>query len=366
MTAARLAPAIVLAALTAAQPPNALAAKPDCRPKDLARLASWGGVWITKDMETGINGRDIPGRPPLPQQELAGFSAPWKPEGWTLFESAMRLGIQGRTKQSGWAFPVMMDSPAPFKFVIAPGETVIASQYREIRYVYTDGRRHPSAENLWPTVWGDSTGCWRGQTLVIDTVAVKYSPDFNFYAPPLSDQAHFVERIRLAAPGRLESDITITDPVMLEKPWTLKVTYIRPQGIDRIIHDGDIYDNDRSTTAEGSGTIAPPRDKVTLPGPYAEPDVALTAADLDRVVGDYAYDGAPLRLKAERRGDKLFLQILPAVPWWLPMHARGALDFTFADLPFHFTTDAAGQVNGFTTANPDGTTASGKRVLARR
>ena len=301
-----------------------------------------------------------------PQQELAGYSAAWTAQGWLRFEGVLRLAVGARTKQAGWGFPMMMDSPAPFKFVIAPGETVISSQYREIRYVYTDGRSHPPAEDVWPTIWGDSVGCWKGQTLVIDTVAVKYSPDFNFYAPPLSDQARYEERLHLAAPGRLESEITVTDPVMLEKPWTLKMTYVRPKGIDRLIHDGDIFDNDRSATGEGSGAITPPREKVSLPLPSGPADVTLKQAELDRVAGDYAFDGPPLRLKVERRGQKLFFQVLPVQPVWLPMHAHSALDFEFAGVPFHFTTDAAGQVAGFTGMQPDGTPISGKRAPAPR
>jgi hypothetical protein len=356
----RLSVAAAVAALAAAQPLSALAAQADCRPKDLARLSAWGGVWITEGQETGVSGRSET----APQQELAGYSAPWKADGWSRFESMLRLAVQARAKQAGWGFPMMMDAPAPFKFIIGPDETAIASQYREIRYVYTDGRGHPPAGDVWPTIWGDSIGCWEGQTLVIETTNVKYSPDFNFYAPPLSDQARYVERISLAAPGRLESEITITDPVMLEKPWSLKMTYARPKGIDRLIHDGEMFENDRSETAAAGGTITAPREKISLPTPSTAADARLTAAELDRIAGDYAYDGAPLRLKAEHRGDKLFVQILPVLPYWLPLHARGPLDFEFADLPFHFTTDAAGQVAGFTTTNPDGTAASGKREKA--
>ncbi len=357
MTAARLSVATAVAALAAAQSMSALAANADCRPSDLAKLSTWGGVWITEGLETGVSGRSDAG----PQQELAGFSAPWTAEGWSRFEGVARLAVQARVKQAGWGFPVMMDSPAPFN------SSSRRARRRSPANIARSATSTPmagasAAGDVWPTVWGDSIGCWKGQTLEIDTVAVKYSPDFNFFAPPLSDQARYVERIRLVAPGRLESDITITDPVMLEKPWTLKMTYVRPKGIDRLIHDGDIFDNDRSATGEGSGAIAPPREKVSLPAPSAEPDAKLTAAELDRVAGDYAYDGAPLRLKVERREQRLFFEVLPALPFWLPLHPKSALDFEFGGIPFHFTADATGQISGFATTNPDGTSASGKRV----
>ena len=44
---------------------------------------------------------------------------------------------------------------------------------REIRHIYTDGRPHPSADEIWPTPWGDSIGHWEGETLVVDTIAVQ-------------------------------------------------------------------------------------------------------------------------------------------------------------------------------------------------
>ena len=96
---------------------------------------------------------------------------------------------------------MMMSSYSEFKFVIAPGETTIVNQYRDIRSIYTDGRGHMPADEIWPTNWGDSTGCWEGDTLVIDTVAVRYDPSFNGFAPPLSEEAHFTERMHLVAPG---------------------------------------------------------------------------------------------------------------------------------------------------------------------
>ena len=357
--------AAALLTLTA-MAPNALAASSSCEPKDLAALSSWGGVWITEGAETGINGRDEPNAPPATVLlKLAGFTAPWNDEGWSRFETTLGLAAN-RSKQAGWGFPMMMDSYSPFTFVIAPGETVITSQYREIRYVYTDGRGHPAAKDRWPTTWGDSTGCWQGDTLVVETVDVKYDPAFNPFAPPLSEQARYVERLRLVSPGRLESDITITDPVTLEKPWTVKVVYVRAKGLDRLIHEGDIFDNDRTAAVGDTDTIAPPRTPVSRAPPSGPAEVALTQSELDRIAGDYALNGPPLVLKAERRGRKLFFNVTPVQPFFMPLHAAGPFDFFFASARLHFTTDQAGAVTGFTGIAPDGTPIAGKRLTAGR
>jgi hypothetical protein len=112
---------------------------------------------------------------------------------------------------------------------------------------------HPKPDDVWPTNWGDSTGCWTGRTLVIDTIDVKYDAQFNPSAPPLSDKAHFVERMRLVAPGRIESDVTVTDPATLEKPWKTKIVFIHPKGLDRLVHEGDFLENDRTVSRFQAG-----------------------------------------------------------------------------------------------------------------
>jgi hypothetical protein len=348
--------AAALVALIAAQPVNALAAKADCRAKNPAGLSSWSGVWMAEGAESGLNGR-----PRLAAiVTLSAFGAPWNDEGWSRVESALRVTAKTGRKEAGWAFPMMMAGLSPFKFVIAPAETVIANQYRDIRYVYTDGRRHPPERDRWPNPWGDSIGCWTGRALVIETTDLKFSPSFNYIGPPLSDRAVSVERLQAVAPGRIESDITITDPVTLERPWKVKVAYVHPKGIDRIVHDGDTFENDRTDSA---GAITPPRQPVSLSTASVKPDAQLSEAELDRVAGEYALDGTSVKLQVERRGTKLFFTM--PLPFWTRWHARGPLDFEFADAQLHFTTDARGSVTGFTGTQADGMAISGKRIASR-
>lgn len=70
-----------------------------------------------------------------------------------------------------------------------------------IRNVYTDGRSHP--EDPEPGYLGDSIGHWEGDTLVVDTVAIKNSVDFATGALGEDSGAHLVERIRLSSPDIL-------------------------------------------------------------------------------------------------------------------------------------------------------------------
>jgi hypothetical protein len=141
------------------------------------------------------------------------------------------------------------------QFVVTPHETLIVNVYRDIRHIYTDGRPLPPEADRWPTTWGTSVGRWEGDTLVVETVSVRNPTRYFFSSPPLSDQARYTERIRKAAPDRIESFMTIEDPVTLAEPWIIQLTYVPAIGSDRLIHDD--FDNDRSEVAGDTFTIVP-------------------------------------------------------------------------------------------------------------
>jgi hypothetical protein len=211
----------------------------------------WKGFWIGEGLTAEISG--FPGRGA--NYRLLGQDAPWSAEGRARFEAAGRRGAD--SKANGWGFPLMMNSAAPLQFLITPAETLIINVYRDVRHVYTDGRSHPADEDRWATTWGDSVGHWEGDTLVIDTVSVRNPNRYFFSSPPLSEQAHYVERLRMAGPDRIEGVMTIEDPVTLTRPWVVNLAYTRATGLDRLIHDD--YDNDRSEVEGGLFTIAPPK-----------------------------------------------------------------------------------------------------------
>jgi hypothetical protein len=213
-------------------------------------LPDWNGLWIGEGLTAEISG--FPGRGA--QYKLLGNTAPWNEEGQARVKAAREHDTD--SKADGWGFPLMMNSAAPMQFLITPHETLIINIYRDVRHVYTDGRDHPAEEDRWPTTWGDSVGHWEGDTLVIDTVSVRNPNRYFFSSPPLSEQAHYVERLTLVSPDRIEAVMRIEDPVTLTKPWLVELAYERTKGLDRLIHDD--YSNDRSEVENGLFTIEPP------------------------------------------------------------------------------------------------------------
>ena len=181
-------------------------------------------------------------------------------------------GVSGPNCTFGFPM-VMLDSPLMFEVLPTPKETVLIFSGREIRHVYTDGRPHTPKDEIWATPWGDSIGHWEGQTLVIDTIAVKFPwrgvrpGDILILAfggwgddqliTVLSSEAHFIERIRIVDKDHLEDQMTIIDPANLTAPWHLSRTYRRVAHIHRMVYE-DCEGEDRNPVVNGHYTLTPP------------------------------------------------------------------------------------------------------------
>lgn len=225
------------------------------RAEAFARLPYWPGYWVSEQYANttigGFAAQRPPGTPPL--QRLNGFNAPWNDEGKARQAEAARTR-PGR-RADGWGYPMMMDAATPFQIMITPEETLIVNAYGETRHIYTDGRPMPAAEDMWPTVWGTSIGHWEGDTLVVETVQVQMPYTYFHGAPTFSEEARYVERIRLDG-ERLVMEFTVEDPVTLSGPWSATITHLREEGYDRMVQMD--FSNDRTGSENGVNTIEPP------------------------------------------------------------------------------------------------------------
>ena len=126
-----------------------------------------------------------------------------------------------------YGFPGMMQVAVyPVEFIQTPKQiTVVGEAFSEVRRIYLD-RSQEKIEDVAPGYYGRAVGHWEGDTLVTDTVGIK--PSISVYrGVPHSDQMRIAERIKLLAPDVLQDQITINDPVTLEKPLSYTVTYKR-------------------------------------------------------------------------------------------------------------------------------------------
>jgi hypothetical protein len=191
-------------------------------------------------------------------------------------EAAEILRKHGEFSRTGQSIPdphnQCWPEPPPFVMTIQV-QVLLLQQKDEVTLVYVNGQivRHvrlnvPHAEHVTPTWLGDSVGHYEGDTLVIDTVAIKPSrwPVVDRYGTPHSDALHVVERYRLidgeaaaeairnhrrnfttnTVLGRfdiygaeydpdtshkgLQVEVTVDDSKMFTAPWKGLVTY-RPE-----------------------------------------------------------------------------------------------------------------------------------------
>jgi hypothetical protein len=258
---ARLAAVLLAAAPIGTGPAWAQEPAQQARSAAFDRLPYWRGYWVGEGQAgTPISGIGLrsasDGPPPADSLAVWGNNAPWNDEGRRRIEEIVRT--QAGRKGLGWGFPLMMTSPTPIQFLITPEEVLIINAYNETRHIYTDGREHPPVDDLWPTVTGNSVGHWEGDTLVIDTIMVTNPNEFFQGGPPLSEQAHYVERIRLDG-DKLRAEMTIEDPVTLSAPWRARLSWVRDEGFDRMIQVD--WNNDRTGSDGETNTIEPPADE---------------------------------------------------------------------------------------------------------
>jgi hypothetical protein len=89
------------------------------------------------------------------------------------------------------------------------------------RNIVMNGSPHPpSTIRQW---YGDSRGHWEGDTLVIDVT--NFSPKTDFQAA--RENLHLVERWTRTGPASLEYVVTIEDPAVWTRPWTVKQDFTR-------------------------------------------------------------------------------------------------------------------------------------------
>jgi len=89
------------------------------------------------------------------------------------------------------------------------------------RQVFIDGRPLPA--DMTPAWNGYSTARWEGDTLVVQTAGFRDNLWLDMAGSPMSDVAKMTERMRRPNYGTLEIDLTIDDPKVYTKPFTVNL-----------------------------------------------------------------------------------------------------------------------------------------------
>jgi hypothetical protein len=203
------------------------------------------GVWQTeletaeeiarRSKDESANALIVPGDDPRTFSRyffnvLADFSAADAPMRQATREYMQKVGERKTGNPSGFCLPHGLPSAdlmsyAPFKIIQTPD--VIAVLYEldnNFRQIYMDGRALPKDPQ--PTWGGYSVGRWDGDTLVVDAAGFTDRTRLDVAGHPHSEALHIQERFHRRDFGHLDVAITIDDPVMYTKPFTVKATEI--------------------------------------------------------------------------------------------------------------------------------------------
>lgn len=211
------------------------------------------GVWQTELAPPGENERlfgDVFKYAAVPGDDPRTFSkyflnilADFKPEDAPIrpaaAELARRNAESARDNPSAKCLPqgiVRADvlSYNPFKILQTPGVTAILYEAdNTFRQVYTDGRKLPADPQ--PAWLGYSIGKWEGDTLVVDSAGFNDRSWLDAFGHPHSEALRIQERFRRRDFGHMDLQVSIDDPKMYTRPFTIKVTEV-------LIPDSDILE----------------------------------------------------------------------------------------------------------------------------
>ncbi|HET7607611.1 MAG TPA: hypothetical protein VFL84_02960 [Gammaproteobacteria bacterium] len=145
--------------------------------------------------------------------------------------------------------PSMMSGPFPFEIVQSASQINIAQEaYSQVRRIYL-GKPQVTLDDIELGFYGRSVGEWRGDELLVDTIGIK---DYvRFRDVPHTPQMRIKERFKLVRPDILWDEITIEDPAVLEKPWTVTFAYRRMPDyeiIEYVCEDNREYADEEGAT----------------------------------------------------------------------------------------------------------------------
>ena len=192
-----------------------------------------------------------PRRAELPPRYNAAFGGPQRynrhdgPEDGSLSDRCLTGGLPelGVPNPFGGTF---------WRIVQAPGAI---SMYYDLLYgqgwqrnIVMDGRPHlPANIRQW---YGDSRGRWEGDTLVIDVT--NFSPKTDFFGS--RENLHLVERWTRTGPTTLEYVVTIEDPTVFTRPWTVRQEFRKQsEQQNRIYYEPRCIEGDYSFPAQMLG-----------------------------------------------------------------------------------------------------------------
>ena len=193
------------------------------------------GSWEEANTGTGVggSGRDAAAPVALSSNDRpAGRDgAPYQP--WAaqkVLEAFNRRGIDDPTSKclpAGIPRTIMLGL-FPQQIVQTPTQIVMLYEYMNVYRVIPLNAKHP--DDLLPSYMGNSVGHFEGDTLIVDVTGFNDKTWLAGTGTFHSDALHITERYTRVDKDQINYEVTMEDPNVFTKPWTLHSTLMLREG----------------------------------------------------------------------------------------------------------------------------------------
>jgi hypothetical protein len=202
------------------------------------------GTKVVSTRQTSLVVDPPDGRVPLTQEALSLQRAQTSsntdaPEAMSIWDRCITRGVPGMFLPAGYN--------NAYRFIQTPGYVVIAAEMIDTRIIPIDGRGHRPAHLR--SMVGDSVGRWEGDTLVVETTnfdnrgwIATSAATGRIKGILTSETLKVVERFRREDADTIMYTVTLTDPKMYSRPWTVSIPLERDdtyQMYEYACHEGN-------------------------------------------------------------------------------------------------------------------------------
>jgi hypothetical protein len=115
--------------------------------------------------------------------------------------------------------------PYPFQIFQTPNHIAVTYEYvHAVRRIFMDS---PHADGRIEWFMGDSRGRWDGDTLVVDVIHFTDKTWFDRAGNFHSSALHVIERYTPIGANHINYEVTIEDPNVFTRPWTMSMPLYR-------------------------------------------------------------------------------------------------------------------------------------------
>lgn len=215
--------------------------------------------------------------------------------------------------------PRLMYMERPYHIFQTDDHVAITFEWTQVfRLIYTGGQ--PTQYEGIESWMGNSRGRWEGDELIVDINDLNDKTWFDATGNYHSNALHITEHYRMQDADTIEYSVTIEDPNVYSRPWTVTVSLKRRADLARVMEfqcqaeaeelSGDFERDERTwygATAHEDNVPFDATAGIELPVPVVGADVPRLADGKPNMTGYYLTDAGGANYGLEKRTDSPFL-----------------------------------------------------------